>query len=52
MRVAAAIVGVLFPLEGLYLRRSGLPDDDTLTLLLLPLCVLAIFQFARARRGV
>jgi hypothetical protein len=50
IRVAAIIAGLMFAFEGLYLRRTGLPDDDTITLLFIPLFILALFRLCRTRR--
>jgi hypothetical protein len=50
VRVAAVAGGLLFALEGLYVRRTGIPDDDAITLLFIPLFVLALFELRRTRR--
>ena len=50
VRIAALAGGLLFALEGLYVRRTGIPDDDAITLLFIPLFVLALFELRRTRR--
>lgn len=48
--VAAVLSGFGLAVEGLYLRRTGVPDEEALALLLLPLLVVALDGTLTARR--
>lgn len=50
LRVAAAASGLGIALEGLYVRRSGVPDEEAFGLLLVPLLALAAWHALRSRR--
>lgn len=43
-RVAAALVGLSLAASGVYLRRTGLPDEEILAYVLLPLVALALHR--------
>lgn len=43
-RIAVVLTGLGFALDGIYLRRTGVPDDDAITLLLMPLAALALHR--------
>ena len=45
VRVAATLAGVAMAVEGLYVRRTGVPDEEVVGLLLVPLLA---FAFHRA----
>jgi hypothetical protein len=51
LRTAAVLAGLTLAIEGLYLRRSGVPDEEALGLLLLPLFALAAQRTFRSRRS-
>lgn len=44
------VVGMAFAVEGLYLRRSGVPDEEAVSLLLFPLLALAVHRLFETRR--
>lgn len=50
VRTAAVLAGLMLAIEGLYLRRSGVPDEEALGLLLLPLFALAAHRTFSTRR--
>ncbi|WP_276257972.1 sodium:phosphate symporter [Haloglomus litoreum] len=50
VRVAATAAGLGIAVEGLYLRRSGVPDEEAFGLLIVPLLALAAWQALRTRR--
>lgn len=50
VRTAAILAGFALAIEGLYLRRSGVPDEEALGLLLLPLFALAAHRTFTSRR--
>ena len=50
-RTAASVAAVGLAFSGLYLRRTGVPDEEALGLLLLPLFALAASRFVCARRA-
>lgn len=50
VRRAGLLSGLVLATEGVFLRRSGVPDDDTLALFLIPLVVLATATYLRSRR--
>jgi len=50
VRVAATTAGLGLAIEGLYLRRSGVPDEEAFGLLVVPLLALAAWQALRTRR--
>jgi hypothetical protein len=55
VRTAAVLAALTLAVEGLYLRRSGVPDEEAFALLLLPLFALAahrLFVTRRPARGV
>jgi len=46
----AILAGVAVAIEGLFVRRTGVPDNEAFTLLLVPLAALALFRYLRGRR--
>lgn len=50
VRLAAAVAGLGLAVEGLYLRRSGVPDEEAVALLLVPLVALAVHRLLTSRR--
>ncbi|WP_254822951.1 sodium/phosphate symporter [Haloglomus halophilum] len=50
LRIAATTAGLGIAVEGLYLRRSGVPDEEAFGLLVVPLLALAAWQALRTRR--
>lgn len=50
LKLAAITVGFVLAVDGLFVRRTGVPDSDTFTLLLIPLVTLAVFLYARRGR--
>jgi hypothetical protein len=50
VRSAATVAGLGLALEGLYLRRSGVPDEEAVALLLVPLVALAVHRLLTSRR--
>lgn len=49
-RVGATVAGLALAVDGLYLRRTGVPDEEALGLLLVPLLALAVHRTVRTRR--
>jgi hypothetical protein len=45
VRLAAALVGFSLALDGLFLRRTGVPDEEAVGLLLVPLLALAAYRW-------
>ena len=45
----AAAAGLALAFEGIYLRRTGVPDEEVVALLLVPLLVIAVHQTIRTR---
>jgi hypothetical protein len=43
------LAGLAVAIEGLFVRRTGVPDDDAFTLLLIPLAAFALVQYLRGR---
>lgn len=50
LRVGAAVAGLALAVDGLYLRRTGVPDEEAVGLLLVPLLALAVYRLVRSRR--
>lgn len=51
LRVAATVAGLGIAVEGLYLRRSGVPDEEAFGLLVVPLLAFVAWQALRTRRA-
>jgi hypothetical protein len=51
VRVAAVAAGLGIAVEGLYLRRSGVPDEEAFGLLVVPLLALAAWRALETRRA-
>lgn len=51
IRVAAVAAGLGIAVEGLYLRRSGVPDEEAFGLLVVPLLALAAWGALETRRA-
>lgn len=51
VRLATVLVGFGLAVDGLYLRRTGVPDEEALAFLFLPLLVLALHRGLRAERN-
>jgi hypothetical protein len=51
LRVSAIVAGLGIAVEGLYLRRSGVPDEEAFGLLLVPLLALVAWRALETRRG-
>jgi len=49
-RVGVALTGGVLALEGLFVRRSGVPDEEVLGLLFVPLVAYAFHRWLRTRR--
>lgn len=49
-RRGAILTGVVLAAEGIFVRRTGIPDDDTLTLFLIPLVAVVGAQYLKSRR--
>ncbi|WP_226010848.1 sodium/phosphate symporter [Halomicrobium salinisoli] len=47
---AGVLAALALAVEGLFVRRTGVPDDDALTLLLIPLTVLVAHRLTRTGR--
>ncbi len=43
------LAGLAVAVEGLFVRRTGVPDDEAFTLLLIPLAAFALVQYLRGR---
>lgn len=52
VRLATVLVGLGLAVDGLYLRRTGVPDEEALAFLVLPLLVLALHRGLRTDRRV
>lgn len=50
VRIAAAAGAIALALEGLYLRRTGVPDEEALGLLVVPLLAVAVHRALATRR--
>lgn len=50
VRVAAAFAGLLLAVDGIYLWRTGVPDEEAFGLLLVPLLALAVHRLLGSRR--
>jgi hypothetical protein len=50
LRVAAMAAGIGIAVEGLYIRRSGVPDEEAFGLLLVPILGLAAWRALQTRR--
>ena len=50
VRWAALLVGVGLAVEGLYLRRTGVPDEEVLGILFIPLLAIAVHRAVRTGR--
>lgn len=50
VRVGAALAGLTLALNGLYVWRTGVPDEEAFGLLLVPLLALAVHRLLRSRR--
>lgn len=50
VRIAAVFVGGALAVEGLYLRRTGVPDEEAITLLFLPVLAIAFHRILLTRR--
>jgi hypothetical protein len=50
-RYAAVLAGLTLAVEGLYLRRTGVADEEALGLLLVPLFAIALNRAIRTRRA-
>ena len=50
LRLAATAAGLGIALEGLYVRRSGVPDEEAFGLLVVPLLALVAWRALRTRR--
>jgi hypothetical protein len=44
-RLAGLVVAVTLAVDGIFVRRTGVPDDDTLTLLLIPVAAYLAYQY-------
>jgi hypothetical protein len=51
IRVAAVAAGLGIAVEGLYLRRSGVPDEEAFGLLVVPLLALVAWRALQTRRA-
>jgi len=51
IRIAATVAGLGIAVEGLYLRRSGVPDEEAFGLLVVPLLALVTWRALRTRRA-
>ena len=51
VRYAAVLVGFALAVEGLYLRRTGVADEEAIGLLLVPLLAIAFHRALRTRRA-
>jgi hypothetical protein len=51
IRIAATVAGLGIAVEGLYLRRSGVPDEEAFGLLVVPLLALVAWRSLRTRRA-
>ena len=49
-RQVAILAAFGLAVEGIFVRRTGVPDDDAITLLLIPLAAFTAFYFARTGR--
>ena len=49
-RQVAILAAFGLAVEGIFVRRSGVPDDDTIALLLIPLAAFTAFYFTRTGR--
>ena len=50
VRLAAAVAGLTLAVEGLYLRRTGVADEEAIGLLLVPLLAIALHRAIRTQR--
>jgi hypothetical protein len=50
VRLAAALAGLTLAVEGLYLRRTGVADEEAVGLLLVPLLAIALHRALRTQR--
>ncbi|WP_049902581.1 sodium:phosphate symporter [Halococcus agarilyticus] len=50
VRLAAALAGLTLAVEGLYLRRTGVADEEAIGLLLVPLLAIALHRAIRTQR--
>jgi hypothetical protein len=50
VRVAALAAGLALAVDGLYVRRTGVPDEEALGILLVPLLALAVHRGLAGRR--
>jgi hypothetical protein len=44
------LAGLLLAIEGIFVRRTGIPDDDALTLLLVPVAALTYYRYLHTGR--
>lgn len=50
IRVAATLAGLTLAVEGIYLRRTGVPDEEAIGLLLIPLLAISLHRALRTQR--
>ncbi len=50
VRLAAILAGLTLAVEGLYLRRTGVADEEAIGILLVPLLAIALHRALRTRR--
>lgn len=50
IKLAGVLVGLSLAVDGIFIRRTGTPDSDALTLLLIPLATLALYLYVRRGR--
>lgn len=50
LRLGATIAGLTLAIDGLYLLRTGVPDEEAFGLLLVPLLALAVHRLLHSRR--